>query len=219
MKMGRAGLHGRGPHRETSVIGQDLHVAAEGLVLTGVPQVVAGLGADCDPVGAHQSAVQAHKKFASAPEPVQDVSDVVGSPLSDDLQGLVQVPVGSGLRDPAIAGQGPHIGAVLEPPQHQNGLDPGGGGPLAGSGVVGASVCGQPAADGTHSSDGDVESGTIGHPRGAFLASRFSWSKTTLTHGSACTPIRHTPPQPYPPFSAIPVLRPPVPPPPVRKPH
>lgn len=101
MKMGRAGLDGRGSHRETSVIGQNLHVAAEGLVLTGVPQVVAGLGAGCDPVGAHQSAVQARKRLASAPEPVQDVSDVVGSPLSDDLQGLVQVPVGSGLRDSA----------------------------------------------------------------------------------------------------------------------
>ncbi len=70
---------------------------------------------------------------------------------------------------------------------------------------------GQPAADGTHSSDGDVESGTIGHPRGAFLASRFSWSKTTLTHDSACTPIRHPPPQSYPLFSAVPVLRPPPP--------
>ena len=30
--MGRAGLHGRGPHRETSVIGQNLHVAGEGIV-------------------------------------------------------------------------------------------------------------------------------------------------------------------------------------------
>ena len=57
------------------------------------------------------------------------------------------------------------------------------------------------------------------HQRGAFLASRFSWSKTTLTHGSACTPLRHTPPQSYPPFSAIPALRPPVPPPPMRKLH
>ena len=75
-KMGRAGLHGRGPHREASVIGQDLHVAAEGLVLTRVPQVVAGLGAGCDPVDAHQGAVQAHKRLTSAPEPVQDVSDI-----------------------------------------------------------------------------------------------------------------------------------------------
>ena len=132
------------------------------------------MGAGCDPVSAHQGAVQAHKRLASAPEPVQDVSDVVGSPLGDDLQGLVPVPVGSGLRDPAVAGQDPHIGAVLEPPQHRHGLDPGGGDPLAGSGVVGVAVGGQPAADGTHSSDRDVESGVIGHPRGAFLASRFS---------------------------------------------
>ena len=52
--------------------------------------------------------------------------------------------------------------------------------------VIGATMGGQPTADGAHSSDGDVESGTIGHPHGAFLAGRFSWSKTTLTHGSAC---------------------------------
>ena len=123
--------------------------------------------------------------------------------MGDDLQGLVQVPVGGGLRDCAVAGQGPHFGAVLEPPQHHNGLDSGGGGPLMGAGVVSAAVGGQPAADGTHGSDGYVESGAIGHPRGAFLASRFSWSKTTLTHGSACTSLRHAPPQPYPPLSDI----------------
>lgn len=97
--MGRAGLHGRGPHREASVIGQDLHVAAEGLVLTRVPQVVAGLGAGCDPVSAHQGAVQADERLASAPEPVQDVGDI-GRPLGDDLQCLMQVPVGGGLQTP-----------------------------------------------------------------------------------------------------------------------
>ena len=55
--MGRAGLHRSGPHRKTSVIGQDLHVAAKGPVLTGVPQVVAGLGASGDPVSADQGPV------------------------------------------------------------------------------------------------------------------------------------------------------------------
>ena len=103
------------------------------------------------------------------------------------------VAVGGGPRDPGVAGQGPRIGAVLEPPQHQGCLDPGGDGPLMGSGVVGAAMGGPPAADGTRGGDGYVESGTIGHPRKAFLASRFPWSKTTLTHGSACTPLRHTP--------------------------
>ena len=97
MKMGRAGLRGRGPHREASAIGQDLRVAAEGLVLTRVSQVVAGLGAGCDPVGAHQGGVQARKRLTSAPEPVRDVGDVGGS-LGDDLQGLAG---GSGGRWPA----------------------------------------------------------------------------------------------------------------------
>ena len=96
-KTGRAGLHGRGPHREASVIGQDLHVAAEGLVLTRVPQVVADLGTGCDPVSAHQGAVQADERLASAPEPVQDVSDI-GRPLGDDLPGPH---AGTGRRWPA----------------------------------------------------------------------------------------------------------------------
>ena len=183
--MGRAGLHRSGPHRKTSVIGQDLHVAAKGPVPTGVPQVVAGLGASGDPVSADQGPVQADERLAVPAEPVQDVGDLGGS-LGDHLQGLVQVAVAGGLRDPGVAGQGPHIGAVLEPPQHQDGLAPGRAGPLMRADVVGATVSGQPAADGAHSGDGDVESGTIGHPRGAFLAGRFSWSKTTLPHGSAC---------------------------------
>lgn len=44
------------------VVGQDLHVTAEGLVTTGVSQVAAGLGTCCDPISAHQYPVQAHKK-------------------------------------------------------------------------------------------------------------------------------------------------------------
>lgn len=71
------------------------------------------------------------------------------------------MPIGSGLRAPAVAGQGPHIGAVLEPPQQQNGLDPAGGKPLVGSGVCGCGGGGQPIADGEHGSDGDVKSGAI----------------------------------------------------------
>jgi len=99
-KMGRAGLHGCGPHREPRVIGQDLHVAAENLVLTRVSQVVAGLGAGCDPVGAHQGGVQARKRLTSALEPVRDVGDVGGS-LGDDLQGLVRVAVAVARGTPA----------------------------------------------------------------------------------------------------------------------
>ena len=67
------------------------------------------------------------------------------------------VAVGGGLRDTAVLGQGLHVGGVLEPPQYQDRLDPGCGGSLVGADVVGAAVGGQSAADGTHSSDGDVE--------------------------------------------------------------
>ena len=126
--MGRAGLHRSGPHRETSVIAQDLHVAAEGPVPTGVPQVVAGLGTSIAPVSADQGLVQADERLAVPAEPVQDVGDLGGA-LGDHLQGLVQVAVAGGLPDPGAAGQGPHIGAVLEPPQHRHGLAPGRAGP------------------------------------------------------------------------------------------
>ena len=54
------------------------------------------------------------------------------------------------------------LGAVLELPQHQDGLDPGRGRPLMWADVVGVAVGDQPAADDTHSSDRYVESGTIG---------------------------------------------------------
>ena len=95
--MGRAGLHRTGPHRKPRVIGQDLHVTAEGPVPTGVPQVVAGLGASGDPVGADQGPVQADERLAVPAEPVQDVGDLGGS-LGDHLQGLAG---GSGSRWPA----------------------------------------------------------------------------------------------------------------------
>ena len=42
-----------------------------------------------------------------------------------------------------------------------------------GSGVGGAAVGGQPAANGTHGSDGDVDSGTIGQHAEPFLRAGF----------------------------------------------
>ena len=60
--------------------------------------------------------------------------------MGDHLQDLVQVAVAGGLRDPGVAGQGPHICAALEPPQHQDGLAPGRAGPLMRADVVGATV-------------------------------------------------------------------------------
>src|SRR3712207_8997428 len=41
----------RSPQRKACRIGEDLHAAAEGVVLARVPQVVAGLGAGGHPVG------------------------------------------------------------------------------------------------------------------------------------------------------------------------
>lgn len=71
--MGGAGADVGDPQREPGGVAQDLHVAAEGVVLAGVPPVVAGLGALGDPVGGHQGAVEAEKGLASGMCPVQDV--------------------------------------------------------------------------------------------------------------------------------------------------
>ena len=148
------------------------------------------------------------------------------------VEGVPQVPVG-GVEDPhadtvsqptdindhgLLRSVTDLLGVVLdEPPQHQDGLDSGRGRPLMRADVVDAAVRDQPAADGTHSSDGRRE-WRDRTARGASLAGRFSWSKTTLTRGSACTPLRRTPPRPYLPFPAVPALRPRAPHP-VRKPQ
>ena len=159
--------------------------------------MVAGLGASGDPVSADQGAVQADERLAVPAEPVQDVGDLGGS-LGDDLQGLAGgVAVAGGLRDPGVAGQGPHICAVLEPPQHQDGLAPGRAGPLMRADVVGATVSGQPAADGAHSGDGDVESGTIGQHAEPFLRAGFLGRKQLCrTAPRAPAPTHPTPARP-----------------------
>ena len=155
-----------------------------------------GVGASGDPVSADQGPVQADERLAVPAEPVQDVGDLGGS-LGDHLQGLVQVAVAGGLPDPGVAGQGPHIGAVLEPPQHQDGLAPGRAGPLMRADVVGATVSGQPAADGAHSGNGDVESGTIGQHAEPFLRAGFLGRKQLCrTAPRAPAPTHPTPARP-----------------------
>src|SRR3954451_2622489 len=57
--VGRAGPHVGGPQRKAGRVRQDLHAAAESVVLAGVPHVVPGLGAGGDPIGGNQGAVQA----------------------------------------------------------------------------------------------------------------------------------------------------------------
>ena len=107
------------------------------------------------------------------------------------------VAVAGGLRDPGVAGQGPHICAVLEPPQHQDGLAPSRAGPLMRADVVGATVSGQPAADGAHSGDGDVESGTIGQHAEPFLRAGFLGRKQLCrTAPRAPAPTHPTPARP-----------------------
>ena len=59
--MRRAGLDVGNRHRMPVGVADDLHVAAVGPVLAGVPQVMAGVGVDrAAPVGGDQRAVQRH---------------------------------------------------------------------------------------------------------------------------------------------------------------
>src|SRR3954452_9756103 len=56
--VGRAGPDRGDPQRKAGRVEHDLHVAAEGVVLAGVLQVMAALGTGSDPVGGDQHAVQ-----------------------------------------------------------------------------------------------------------------------------------------------------------------
>ncbi len=70
------------------MVGDDLDVAPEGLVLARVPRVVAPLGAGYDPVGADKSAVEAHEGLTLVVQVPQDVGQLWGV-ADDDLEGLV----------------------------------------------------------------------------------------------------------------------------------
>ncbi len=59
--VGRAGPDVGDPQRKAAGVGEDLHAAAEGVVLAGVPHVVTALGAGGHTVGGHQRAVQAEE--------------------------------------------------------------------------------------------------------------------------------------------------------------
>ena len=67
------------------MIGENLHVAADGLVQNARTTSGCRFGYGLRP---GQYAPECHPG-APAPEPVQDVSDVVGSPLGDDLEGFL----------------------------------------------------------------------------------------------------------------------------------
>src|SRR4051794_8682167 len=100
--VGRAGPHVGGPQGEAGRVGEHLHAAAEGVVLAGVPQVVAGFGAGGDPVGGNQGAVQAQVCRSRGVRRGRDVVQVRGV-HGDHLQPFVQVAVGGGVADAGVA--------------------------------------------------------------------------------------------------------------------
>ncbi|MCI4673723.1 hypothetical protein K9U37_01605 [Mycolicibacterium litorale] len=110
-----------GPHREPARVGEDLHVAALGLVLARVPQVMALVGALVHPVDLDERPVQRDVRPAFPLRLVEHVVQV-GCLVGDHVDRLVQIPVAGGDRQRGLEGQQPHRGVVAEPPQHQLGL-------------------------------------------------------------------------------------------------
>lgn len=125
-------------------MGQELDVAAVRLVLSGVPQVIAGVGERRDPVGADQRAVE------------------VGRGRGQHADALVHVAVGGGGGDPVVARELVHPGAVAKPMQHQHRLPVAAQRPPSPPGAqVGPPLLQQRRHRGGHFA-GDVEHGTIG---------------------------------------------------------
>jgi Prokaryotic E2 family E len=93
--------------------------------------------------------------------PFQRFAQVRGL-AGEDLDDLVQVPVGGGPRDAVIAGQGVRAGAVAEPAQHQHGLPEAGQRPAPRGCAAAAPLSGQQIRGELHQFPGDVERGTIG---------------------------------------------------------
>jgi hypothetical protein len=148
------------------VVCQDLHVAAEGAVLAGKPQVMGrsavDLDASGDPVGGDQRAVQTQEHHCGTAG-VGDDSRQVGGVGGDDVEAFVQVPVGGGDADPGLQRQGAQVQPVAQPAQHQGDLGVHRGRPLLGTSAGAAAVPGDPAGDGLQYRCGHVQPGTIKH--------------------------------------------------------
>ncbi len=86
---------------------QELHVAAEHLLVLAEPQVVAVRAVAGGSVGLDQRPIQDHLRHAPLLAARQDVAQI-GSLVGEDVDALVQVAVASGLGDPGIAGQAVH---------------------------------------------------------------------------------------------------------------
>ena len=92
------------PRRKAGRVEDDLHVAAEGVVLAGVPQVVPAFGAGGDPVGGDEGAVQADEGQPGGVGAVQDVVEL-GRVRGDHVERFVQIAVGGGDAQAGLGGQ------------------------------------------------------------------------------------------------------------------
>lgn len=124
------GLTGETQNGVAGRIAQDLDVAAVSLVLAAVPRL--GAGRAVWPVrlsGRDEGAVQAHVRPVLLSRRGQDVVQLRGT-SGDDVDALVQVPVGGRGQDTGVAGQDGDPGGIHEPAHHQVRMRPGDGGPL-----------------------------------------------------------------------------------------
>ena len=120
-----AGFHLGGPDREAAGFEEGLDVPAEVMGLSGVPGVdlfafhAGGLGAA--PVGVEDLAVQDQMRDALIQGSLQGLVEVEGA-VGEDVDDLVQVPVGGGLGDPERFAVPGDVRPVPEPRDREQGL-------------------------------------------------------------------------------------------------
>ena len=124
-----------------------------------------------------------------------------GALSANDVDRLVQVPVGRGERDARVPGEQVHAGRVLEPAQHEQRLRARGRGALPGADVAGAAVGRDPVGHDRQGVGGHVEGGTIGDQAESQSSSLCVWrlaswsgapATAKLTTGRTCRSARRS---------------------------
>lgn len=179
-------VHRRGAVRS----GEELYVAAEALVLAGVPGVdLLAFHAQRYPgkaVGGDQGAIQDHVVHPLFPAAFQHLVYVWGMG-GQDVDAFVQVAVSRGLRGAGVPGQAVHAAALTKPAQHQHGLAEGTQRPRALRGADPAAVRGQQPGQALHHVARDIEHGNIGDQREASGVPELDLGRPVPTRGFTST--------------------------------
>lgn len=136
----------------------------------------------------HERAVQGHERPLLGAGGGQDVVQV-GCHVGDDVDRLVQVPVGRRQRDARVPSEQAHAGRVLEPAQHEQCLGARGRGALPGTDVAGAAMSRDPSGHDRQGVGGHVEGGTISDQAGSQSSSLRVWRLASWSSDPASTEL------------------------------